>query len=88
MKITAELSLYPLQDNPKELIKGYLKELQASSNVTIVTNAVSTQVFGEYDDVMATISSATRTAFESNGGFAVVVKYLNADRSESGFHKA
>lgn len=86
MRITAELSLYPLQPDFRTVIKAYIAELQKNSNVTVESNAVSSQLFGEYDDVMGLISQATKVAFEMDGTSVLTCKILNTDRSTSNYH--
>ena len=87
MKLTAELSLYPLRNEFRPVIKRYLAELQRNPNVRVQTNAVSTQLFGDYNEVMALIQEATRTIFDMDGGAVLNAKFLNTDRSESNYHR-
>jgi uncharacterized protein YqgV (UPF0045/DUF77 family) len=70
------------------LIKQYLVELQKNPSVRVQTNAVSSQLFGEYDEVMDLIKEATKTIFALDGGVVLNAKFLNTDRSESGYHRA
>ena len=51
MKISVELTLTPLQDNFEPPIIDFIKKLRAS-NLTVLENPLSTQVFGDYDQVM------------------------------------
>ncbi len=81
MKISAELSLYPLQSAPIPLIEQYIKLLNQQPQIEVRTNSMSTQIFGEYDAVMQAISVTTRTAFDSDGSVSLVCKFLNVDRS-------
>ncbi len=46
MKLTAELSLYPLQDNYLDVIDAFIDTAHEYDELTIITNAMSTQVCG------------------------------------------
>jgi uncharacterized protein YqgV (UPF0045/DUF77 family) len=85
MKISVELTLYPLQEVYIPHISGYIKSLHEQPEVTLRVNTMSTQIFGEYDAVMNAIHTCTKKAFESEGAVALVCKFLNTDRSEADF---
>ncbi len=80
MKITAEISLYPLTGDYAATIKAYIKELNNFPQLDVRTHALSTEVFGEYSTVMNAIQSATLTVFEQDPAAVLVAKYLNRDR--------
>lgn len=80
MRITAELSFYPLCDNYIAPIKAYIEALNKIEGLEVRTHALSTELFGDYDVVMKTIQDTTRKAFETDGGVVLVAKYLNRDR--------
>lgn len=80
MNITAELSFYPLSENYIAPIKAYIAALNQFEGLEVRTHALSTELFGEYDDVMQAINQTTRKAFETDGGVVLVAKYLNRDR--------
>jgi len=48
MKLTAEISLYPLNAEYIPIIKDFIADISAHEDVEIYTNAMSTQVCGEY----------------------------------------
>lgn len=52
MKATIEISMYPLSDDYIERVLDFLKILNQYENITIETNGLSTQVFGEYEELM------------------------------------
>lgn len=85
MKISAELSLYPLRDAPIPLIEEYIKLLNQQPDIEVRTNSMSTQIFGECDAVMQAISRCTREAFLSDSSVSLVCKFLNVDRSQSDY---
>lgn len=81
-KISAELSLYPLKRECRQDILDYLQKLREYDGIEVRTHALSTEVFGEYDLVMAAIGAVTREIFETDSSVVLVAKYLNKDRSD------
>jgi len=76
MKITAEISLYPLQEEYESTIIGFIKKLQSRSQLEVSVNGMSTQIRGEMPDVFAAIESARSETFREQSQVAAVVKYL------------
>ena len=81
MKISAELSLYPLTGDYKPPIRDYIQRLESRAGLTVRTNALSTEVFGDYDTVMGAVNETTKALFELDDSVVLVAKYLNTDRS-------
>lgn len=79
MRITAELSLYPLQDEFIAPIQTFIRALGAGGRVEVHSNQLSTQLRGELDDVLAAVHGALEASFEAGGAQALVAKFLNAD---------
>ncbi len=77
MTISAEISLYPLTVDYEPPIIDFIKRLQAQSGITVATNALSTQVTGEYDDVMTALTVAMRPTMEGETSCSLVIKILN-----------
>jgi uncharacterized protein YqgV (UPF0045/DUF77 family) len=76
MKIGVEISLYPLKDEYIPPIRGFIDRLNADGRFKVVTNDMSTQVFGEYDDVMDALARELRPTFERDGKSIFVMKVL------------
>jgi len=79
MKISLELSLYPLDDNFLTIIKDIVERLNADTKVSCITNTMSTQVFGEFDSVMQLLNDTVKYSFETYGKQVFVAKFLNSD---------
>ena len=79
MRVTAEMSLYPLQGQPLEKILGFIETITSDSRLEVVVNQLSTQVRGELGVVMSTITTAIERSFGVGGSQALVLKILNAD---------
>lgn len=81
MKISVEISYYPLNEQYREPIKKFIASLHANPALTIRTNTMATQVFGEFDEVTGTIMNCMKNAFELPHS-VFVMKFINADLSE------
>ena len=68
MEIGVEISLYPLQENFALRVKAFLDRLRAAGRFKIVTTSLSTQLFGEYDEVAAALTREMRAAFAEGTG--------------------
>ena len=80
MRITAELSLYPLaSEEPIERITGFIRELREQPGIEVLTNQMSTQLRGEIHDVQQAVNACMTQVMESGDRVVLVAKYLNAD---------
>lgn len=77
MQVSLEITLFPLQEDHIPIINGFLRALH-TSGLQVVTNGMSTQVFGELDEVMAQVTSALRPVMEGPNTVAVTMKLLNS----------
>lgn len=76
MEIGVELSLYPLAADFIPPIQDFIDRLNLGKRLKVVTNSMSTQVFGEYDDVFGVLVREIRTTFENNAKAVFVMKVL------------
>lgn len=81
MEISVELTLTPLQNDFEPPIIDFIKSLR-DSDCKIVETPLSTHVYGEFTTVMALISDATKTAFESTEHIILNMKVVKSDRSD------
>lgn len=65
MDIGVEISLYPLKKEFAPVIHDFLKRLQTVPRLKVVSNSMSTQVFGTYEEVMDTLGRELKTTFET-----------------------
>ncbi|MEQ9462618.1 MAG: YkoF family thiamine/hydroxymethylpyrimidine-binding protein [Haliea sp.] len=76
MHVTAELSLYPLQADYIPVIKGFIERLAASGELTLVTNAMSTQISGEAEQVFSLVREALTASHAQFGKQVLVCKFI------------
>jgi uncharacterized protein YqgV (UPF0045/DUF77 family) len=79
LKLTAELSLYPLQENYINVIDAFIAGARQHDGLTIITNAMSTQVCGDYDRVLALVGRELKTSYEKFGQQVLVCKLIPAE---------
>jgi len=83
MQISIELSLYPLaMDNFKDEIWAFIKRLRQVDGLNIVTNGMSTQVFGEYDLAVSNVMREIKHVHNTTNAAVFVCKFINGDRSQ------
>lgn len=68
MEIGVEISLYPLEANFATRIKAFLDSLRAAGRFKVITTSLSTQVIGEYDEVIAVLTREMRAVFAEGAG--------------------
>jgi uncharacterized protein YqgV (UPF0045/DUF77 family) len=81
MKISVELTLTPLQDDYEPAIKDFIKKLRASG-FTMIENPLSTQVYGDYDEVMSMLTNEMKNTLESVKSGILFLKIVKSDRSD------
>jgi uncharacterized protein YqgV (UPF0045/DUF77 family) len=76
MDIGVEISLYPLHQHYLEPIKDFIARLNADGQLRVVTNSMSTQIFGDFDVLMQRLTREVRVSFESSQRAVFVLKIL------------
>lgn len=79
MKITAELSLYPIAPGAIAEVVRFIDDLGADGRIEVHVNQMSTQLRGELADVMEVLTGAMQRAFAAGHTQALVTKFLNVD---------
>lgn len=79
MKISVELTLTPLHDDYEPVIINFIKALRASK-LKVLENPLSTQVYGDYDEVMQVLTSEIKEAFELIERGLLYMKIVKSDR--------
>ncbi len=77
MRVAVDSSLYPLADDFLPPIKDVVERLNAISSVEVSTNAMSTQIRGDYDEVMAVLKQEIGETFEQCPKAVFAIKILN-----------
>ncbi len=77
MRVALDISLYPLDQDFLPPIKDVIERLKAYAALEVMTNPMSTQIRGEYDEVMAALVQEIRVSFEQTPKAVFVMKILN-----------
>ena len=77
MQVAVDISLYPLDADFIPPIKDVIERLSGYPDLQVVTNPMSTQVRGEYGDVMAALTREIGTTFEQVPKAVFAIRILN-----------
>jgi uncharacterized protein YqgV (UPF0045/DUF77 family) len=82
MNTSVDISYYPLKDEFIPEILDFIDRLNKHEKLIVQTNGMSTQVFGEYFDVMNAITKEIHKSFELPHSI-FILKVINADLNKS-----
>ena len=77
MKVAVDISLYPLDADFIPPIKDVIQRLNGYPDLEVATNPMSTQVRGDYADVMAALTTEIGTTFERVPKAVFAIRILN-----------
>ena len=76
MRVTAELSLYPLAGDVEAPVWAFIEHIITSNRCSVATNSMSTQITGESIDVFDSVRQALETSYERFGRQVLVAKFI------------
>jgi uncharacterized protein YqgV (UPF0045/DUF77 family) len=76
MRTAVEISMYPLAGDYRPLIQAFIDRLNTYTELHVVTNALSTQIWGDLDRVMAILGVEMGRAAVSGPQPVFVMKVL------------
>jgi len=79
MKISVECSLYPLDKDYLAPIEHFIKSINTHEKIDIETNNMSTQIYGDYKDVMKILDSSIFETFKRNEKIVIIIKMVNTN---------
>ena len=65
MDVGVEISLYPLSERFAPVIHEFIARVSAVSGLKVVSGSLSTQIFGEYEQVFETLHRELRVTLEA-----------------------
>lgn len=77
MQVAVDLSLYPLDADFIPPISDVIQRLNEYPTIDVETNRMSTQLRGEYDDVMAALQTEMKVTFEQLPHAVFAMRILN-----------
>ncbi len=78
MKISVDISYYPLKDEFIPPILEFIDRMNRYESLRVQTNGMSTQVFGDYFEVMNALTHEIHQSFEVPHS-VFILKVINAD---------
>lgn len=81
MKVSVEISLYPLDHNFIPPIQSFIDRLNTYDEIKVIENTMSTQVYGDYMRIMEIVSQEMNQTHQQTPKAAFMLKVLNGDLS-------
>jgi uncharacterized protein YqgV (UPF0045/DUF77 family) len=78
MKASVEISMYPLGREYVPDIKNFIERMKNHSGIICEVNGMSTQLFGDYREIMQALTDEIEVSFERHGKSVFVLKIVNA----------
>ena len=82
MRISVDISLYPLTEGYEKPILAFIDKLEANGKLRVKRNSLSTQVFGEYRDVMDCLDAEIEAVFAVLPHSVFAMKFIGTDRAD------
>jgi uncharacterized protein YqgV (UPF0045/DUF77 family) len=76
MRAAVEISMYPLTGEYRPLIRAFIARLKARAEWIVRSNAMSTQVWGQLDELMRGLSEEIERSAADGPQLVFVVKVL------------
>lgn len=76
MQLTLEISMYPLQEGYRNLIKEFIDKLNEYDQLDISTSHTSTLVIGEYQHLMKVFTELMAWSVERHGRSVFMAKFI------------
>ena len=76
MQSAVEISMYPLAEEYRPLIQAFIDRLNTYPDVRVLTNTLSTQIFGPLDRVMSMLTAEIERSAAAAPQLVFVMKVL------------
>jgi uncharacterized protein YqgV (UPF0045/DUF77 family) len=80
MKISVDISMYPLQEDFEAPILAFIGTLENIDKVEVVRTELSTQIHGDYKVIMALLEKEMFSVFEEIPHSIFVMKFVGNNR--------
>ncbi|MFO7977996.1 MAG: YkoF family thiamine/hydroxymethylpyrimidine-binding protein [Bacteroidales bacterium] len=78
MKASVEISMYPLGREYVPEIKEFIDRVKQHPGITAEVNGMSTQLFGDFHEIMQMLTDEMSLSFMKEGKSVFVMKVVNA----------
>lgn len=76
MRAAVEISMYPLSGDYRPIIQAFIDRLNTHPELRVLTNSLSTQIWGPLDRIMAILAEEMRLAAAAGPQPVFVMKVL------------
>jgi uncharacterized protein YqgV (UPF0045/DUF77 family) len=76
MKLTIEISMYPIRDDYLPPIDEFIAELNEDPAFIVETTPTATRVLGDFDPLMNMLRDAMKASYEAFGTSVFVTKFI------------
>ena len=80
MKISVDISMYPLQKEYEAPISSFIERLKTEPSVNVVCNELSTQLHGDYKVIMKLLDEEIYSVFSKIPDSIFVLKFVGHNR--------
>ncbi len=80
MEISVDISLYPLQEEFVEPILVFIDAVEKAESIDVVRNSLSTQVFGDYHQIMELLEKEIFNVLDIIPDSVFVLKIVGRNR--------
>lgn len=79
MQVSIEINLYPLNKEFIPLIDDFINRLKSYTNIEVRTNAMSTQLYGDFEDLIQILKNEVEKTFRKEINSVFNLKIVNGD---------
>ena len=76
MKLSAEITMYPLQDKYLPIIENFIDHLKSYNDISLKVFPTCTVIIGNFDVVMQVVSSSIKWSADNRDKAVFVAKFL------------
>lgn len=77
MQISVDISMYPLVEDYKEIVRQFVDRIAAHKGITLEFGAMSTVISGECELVMSLLATELKSAFTKTPNSVFVTKIVH-----------
>lgn len=82
MNCSVEISMYPLDKKYKKHIIEFIKKLRLYKSIKVISNGMSTQIFGNFTHITQALNHEIQLAFKNKIPIVFNLKIINSDLSK------
>ena len=76
MKLSIEITMYPLEDKYLPIIEGFIDHLKSYNGIKLEVFPTSTVIMGDFDEVIRVLSSSIKWNVSNEDKAVFITKFL------------